>query len=240
MVKIDELGKVFKFKEFSLLQEENVMRVSTDSILLGSWTFHTSNDQILDIGTGSGILALMMAQKYPKAKISGIELQPVACDLARRNVRENNLQDSIQIIQSDFGDFETHEVFEIIISNPPFYNRKDLFDQSIRQGIRNALSLPHGILLKKVSALLSPNGVFTLILPCLEGTRFIELAEQYSIQPIEIVEVVSKEGLKPNRILLKMVKSFEPVSCTRSLMIIRDKQGNYTEAYKDLTKTFYL
>ena len=231
-------NEVFRFKSFEVWQNEEVMKVSTDAVLLGSWAEHHSNKSILDIGSGTGVLALMMAHKYPESNIIAIDIDKNACHIAKYNVENNGWHNRINIIQDDFQNFKGSE-FDLIISNPPFFNRKDLYDQSAKQGMRNELSLPHGVLLRNVSQMVSKQGAFLLILPYLEGLRFVELAEMYSLFPSEIVHVSGKIDEKPKRVLLKLHKSSEKIQVSISSLAIRAKDDSYTENFRRITKDYY-
>ncbi len=238
MSKVIENTEVFNFKQFVVHQTNRVMKVGTDGILLGAWASHRQNDRILDIGTGTGLLALMMAQKYAHASIVGLDIDVDACSLAKSNFELSNWSDRLKVEESSVQDYVgLHSGFDLIISNPPFFNRKDLFDQSARQGMRNSVKMPHGELLRAIANLMNPGGAFCLILPHVEGLRFMEVAAMYSLFPTNILAVKPKDNKPAKRLLIKLQK--DQLGINEELMILHHHDESNTKAYELLTKDFY-
>lgn len=238
MTKVIENTEVFNFKQFAVHQSNRVMKVGTDGILLGAWASHQNNDKILDIGTGTGLLALMMAQKHPQASIVGLDIDSDACSIAARNFQMSSWNDRLKVEQSSIQEYVYPDSgFGLIISNPPFFNRKDLYDQSARQGMRNSVKMPHGDLLRSVVNMLNPNGAFCLILPHLEGLRFVEMAAMYSLFPTHLLEVKPRDDKPAKRLLIKFQKNRKVL--VKEELILHHEDESDTEAYLYMTKDYY-
>lgn len=231
----------FDCKQFSVQQERSAMKIGTDSILLGSWASGMSPARILDIGTGTGILALMMAQKYLQAQTMAIEIDENPFEEAQLNFRNSPWSSRLEAVHSSIQDFAraSDDEYDLIICNPPFFSGGTLSENIERATVRHTVKLAHGDLLRTTRTLLSKEGVFCLITPLIEGLRFEEMAKSYNFHLKEKVEVSSFVNHPAERLLLKFSKleCEEPVA---SKMNIYEKVGEYSEEYKQLTKDYYL
>ena len=223
------------------------MKVGTDSIMLGSWTEPGKAKRILDIGTGSGILALMMAQKsLPDARIVAIDIDSQAVKQASINGQNCPWPDKIEFTHTELQHFSSEWSFDLIISNPPYFVHKHgelgksdpQYIEQQRRTARHTIQLPFEQLLLSVSTLLAKNGVFTCVLPVTEGEVLVELAKDYGLSCVAKLRVASNHNKPVTRVLLRF--SFDAKSCGIQEIVIRDLNSVYTKDYKKLCKDFYL
>ena len=217
------------------------MKVGTDGTLLGAWADVSQAKTILDIGTGSGLIALMLAQRTKVAKIEGVEIDPASCQQAQDNMAASPWSDRLVAIQSPIQEFaSTREAaYELIVSNPPFFTGGNLSYNQDRNSVRHTIKLSHQDLLSAVRKLLRPDGRFCLILPYIEGLRFCELAASYQLYCQSMTEVRSKKGKPIKRLLLQFGK--EKIDTQLDELIIHQSEVKaWTPAYKKLTRAFYL
>lgn len=234
------MTKVFNFKQFSVAQEKNAMKVGTDGILLGAWTETNGIKNALDIGTGTGVIALMLAQKNNNIQVTGIDIEETFIEEARANFERSPWKDNLKaeaISIQDFAKVHPSE-FDLIVSNPPFFSGGNFTSPDQRAQARHTIKLPHNDLLNAVRKLLSFNGKFNLILPYLEGLRFVEMAEKFGLYNTKYVEVIGKAGKPIERILLEFSK--KRAACLKSTLSIRDENSVIHKEFEELTKDFYL
>jgi tRNA1Val (adenine37-N6)-methyltransferase len=238
-----ETSTIFRFKKFSIAQDQCAMKVGTDGILLAAWAKVEEVQRILDIGTGTGLIALMLAQRQAQAKVVGIEIDQAAAKQAQTNAVESPFASRVEIIQGSIQDY-THtaaEPFDLIISNPPFFSGGVLSENAGRAEVRHTVKLSHHDLLRSVQVLLNPAGRFCLILPLLEGLRFQELAQTYQLYTQHICKVAPRPGKPANRLLLELGKSKVSDPQTTSLTIYADTDGTTrSHEFTSLTADFYL
>ena len=230
----------FKFKKFEIVQDHCTMKVNTDGVLLGAWTDPAECADILDIGTGTGVIALMMAQKAPDAAIVGIEIDEASSREAESNVDNSIFKGKVKIINQSIQDFtslHTHQ-FDLIISNPPFFTGGTFSANENKANVRHTIKLPHGDLLQSVNSLLKPHGKFSLILPYIEGLRFIELAERSNLHVKKITEVRHRKGKNVERLLLLLQKQKVDIE-KDELFIMEEDLQNYSTEFIQRTKEFY-
>lgn len=215
------------------------MKVNTDGVLLGAWANIDNIKTALDIGSGTGVIALMIAQRNTSAKITGIDIDETSCVEATENVNNSIFNNRVRILHSSIQDFaiKADQKFDLIVSNPPFFTGGTFSANENKANVRHTIKLPHGDLLHAVTNLLSVSGNFALILPYIEGLRFIELAERSNLHLSHITEVRHRAEKPIERLLinLRKVKS-NPVK--RELQIM-DDQEVYSDDFKNLTKDFY-
>lgn len=234
--------KPFNFKQFSVAQDKVIMKVGTDGVLLGAWTDVTGCATILDVGTGSGLIALQLAQRLEgRAEIHGIDIDPAACEQARENFEASPWGASMTVLQESIQDYSGRESkkYELIVSNPPFFTGGLLSPNRDKNDARHTVKLPHGDLLRAVSRLLKPEGRLGLILPYLQGLRFIEISESYSLFPLRITEVRTREDKPLERMLIEFTYD-KRVTPAVNTLVIHKGENEYTQEYKDLTRAFYL
>jgi tRNA1Val (adenine37-N6)-methyltransferase len=227
---------VFHFKHFSIFQEQADLKVGTDSMLLGAFAEFENSKRILDIGTGTGVLSLMLAQKYPECKITALEINPNAFELAKSNFENNLLGKNCTVQIMALQDFQTHEKFDGIISNPPYFQDSLKNNSSGKSLARHTDSLSYEELISKSKSLLSENGTAWFILPFLSSNRFLEIIETNKLNIKRQIEIEGKPGQKV-RVIFELGKQ-ETKTIIESF-VIRDEDNNYTDEYVELTKEFH-
>ena len=216
------------------------MKVGTDGVLLGAWVDANHISSILDIGAGTGLLSIMMAQKS-SANVNAIEIDRDACIDAKLNFEQSEWKDRLHLIEGDFLEYSnrTDKLFDLIVSNPPFFKNSLQSPDNKKNIARHSYSLPHEKLLDGVAKLITPKGRFALVLPSVLSKEFTVTARLKGLHPEKILHVYSKEtDVKSVRCLicfsLKDCKAIENRLSIYSLI-----EGQYTDEYKTLTKEFY-
>ena len=230
----------FHFKKFSIRQERCAMKVGTDAVLLGAWTSTQGAKTILDIGTGTGIIALMLAQKS-NAVIDAIEIDKCAYEEAEHNVRNSPFSDLINVINISLQEFvhQSHRKYDLIVSNPPFFVEASKSYEKARNLARHTdYSLSYHELMTGANSLLADNGRMCLILPFKEGNDFIEIAEKTHFYCNKLTRIVTRKGKHEKRLLLEFSKSKQPI--LENDLLILNEDMSYSRAYLDLTSDYYL
>jgi tRNA1Val (adenine37-N6)-methyltransferase len=215
------------------------MKVGTDSVLLGAYAKHQNPAHILDIGTGTGLLALMMAQKYPHAQITGVEIDLLAAQQAKQNCSMSKFSKQINIYHQDILLFEPTNAFDLIISNPPYFinkSNKSISDEQ-RSQARHDKALPFENLIDFTIKNLSDDGLFWLILPTNESQVFLKLSEGKLFLKTQI-NIFPKATKAANRVIMALAK--KPTEVLKENFIIYHNNNNPTQAYIDITQAFYL
>lgn len=234
-------NSAFAFKQFNVKQDKCAMKVGTDAVLLGSWIQPNGSTHILDIGTGTGVIALMLAQKT-NASIVGIDIDVSATQQAQENVDESKFKHSITLFNTSFQDFvkTTSIKFQLIVSNPPFFEQSLKSSDEKRSNARHADVLPFDELLEGVIKVLDESGKFCLILPTLEADKFRNMAQKKGLYLSKLLRVKSRVDKDTDKRHL-MQFEFTPTEFSEETMAIEeDERHSYTEAYKELTKAYYL
>jgi len=234
-------NKPFHFKQFTIHQDKTAMKVGTDGVLLGAWTtLYKSSNSILDIGTGTGLIALQLAQRSDCETIDALEIEPNAYEQAVENFENSDWGDRLFCYHASLQEFlnEVYEKYDLIISNPPYYN--DTFKKldKNRALARHTEDLPFSILLSATAKLLSKTGTCAFIIPFKEEVDFLEIAKQNKLFPQRITRV--KGNIKTNfkRSLLQLHFNYsKPIIDELTIEIERHI---YTEDYKKLVGNFYL
>jgi len=217
------------------------MKVGTDGVLLGAWVDCGSSEEILDIGCGTGLISIMLGQRTDEAQISGIEINQSAFEEATNNMTNSPWSDRLIPLRGSIQDYakSSTKQYDLIVSNPPFFTGGTFTNQNDRNIARHTIRLPHGDLILSVRRLLKKGGRFALILPYMEGLRFMELAERSQLYVHRITEVFPKASLAINRLMIEFgwEKKDAPLP---TQLVIREEDNSYTAAYRELTKDFYL
>lgn len=215
------------------------MKVGTDGVLLGAWTAKNHiPENIIDVGTGSGLIALMLAQRFPDSSISGIDIHPPSIEDALFNVENFPLKHQLQIIIADFLKLETTTPVDLIISNPPYFSDALLSDKEDKNRVRHQVHLTMENFIRRSSEILQSDGKISLILPVKEMLETIHIAESFGIFPERICFVSSAKDLSPIRMMTEF--SFHRTTIQSEDLIIYEQDRSYTEQYKALTRDFYL
>lgn len=229
----------FRFKQFSVSDEGCAMKLGTDAVLLGSWINPERASTILDIGTGCGILALMMAQKS-KAEITAVEIHAESAAAATVNCMNSPWSSRLTIVESSFQDFvlECNDTYDLIITNPPYFIDSLKAPSKERNLSRHYDSLRRDELLEGVNLLLTDDGVFSLILPYEQEHEFIQKAFIKGLYIQEILHIRTKPDQPFTRTCLSLSREKREPKVTE--LDVRDSQGQYTNSYLALTRAFYL
>jgi len=238
------MSTLFKFKEFSIHQDKTAMKIGTDAVLLGAWVFLENEiDSILDVGSGTGIIALMLAQRSFALTIDAVEIDNDAYEQTVTNFENSNWGDRLYCYHSSFQNFadeiaEEDETYDLIISNPPFYTDEFESKNDARNKARFTTSLSFNELLKGVSKILSKKGKFAVIIPFKEEQGFVKLAKENNLFLNRVCHVKGNPSSAFKRSLLEF--SFEDKKLIKENLTIEIKRHQYTDEYINLTKDFYL
>ena len=231
----------FTFKQFTVKQERSAMKVGTDGVLLGAWTSLDNQPlSILDIGAGTGIISLLLAQRSLSETIDAVELDENAYEECVDNFEASDWGDRLFCYHTSAQQFaeEIDDKYSLIVSNPPFYTDHFKSENKARNKARFTDSLSFKDLTKAVSKLLSSNGIFTLIIPFKEETNFISIASEYHLFPNKICRVKGNINSEIKRSLIEFSLVNSKVSVEE--LILENSRHHYTEKYKNLVKDFYL
>ncbi|EGU29060.1 tRNA (adenine-N(6)-)-methyltransferase [Vibrio ichthyoenteri ATCC 700023] len=213
------------------------MPVSTDGVLLGAWATLNRAERILDIGTGTGLLALMCAQRNLEAKVYAIDIEQSAAITAQLNAVNSEWSERITVEHADIMAVSYPDKFDVIICNPPYFNNGEQAKRQSRATARHTDSLSHQHLLERCLSLLEEDGKASFVLPVVEGEQFILLAQRLGFSLTRLCRVQPTPTKIENRLLIEL--SLRSGECKDQQLIIRDKLG-YTDAFIALTKDFYL
>ncbi|WP_273565443.1 tRNA1(Val) (adenine(37)-N6)-methyltransferase [Maribacter halichondriae] len=235
------MKKPFKFKQFTIHQDRCAMKIGTDGVLLGAWSsLKNEPDSILDIGAGTGIIALMLAQRTIAEIIDAIEIDEDAYEQCVENFESSTWADRLFCYHAGLDEFleEVDEKYDLIVSNPPFYSEDVSSGNSSRDIARQNQSLPFDELLSSVSILLSQRGTFSTIIPFKEKVELLALASHVGLYPIRITHVRGNPSSEIKRSLIEL--SFSQMKTKYDELIIEKGRHEYTDEYIKLTQDFYL
>jgi tRNA1Val (adenine37-N6)-methyltransferase len=233
---------MFQFKQFSIAQDRCAMKVGTDGVLLGSWApTHHNPFSILDIGAGTGIIALMLAQRTHAEQIDALEIDEDAYEQAVDNFENSPWGDRLFCFHAGLDEFieEPEDEYDLIVSNPPFYSEDYKTENEQRDLARFQDAMPFEELVEAADLLLSENGIFAVILPFKEEQNFIALAKESELYPTKITRVKGTPASIIKRSLLAFSRNENPEIEIDELTIEIDRHV-YTPEYIELTKDFYL
>jgi tRNA1Val (adenine37-N6)-methyltransferase len=230
--------RIFRFKQFSIDHSRATMKVGTDGVLLGAWANVKDAKQLLDIGTGSGVIALMLAQRSdPDARIDAVELEAVDAHQAEENVAQSPWPTKVTIHQCAIQDFHPQKQYDCIVTNPPYFINSYRAPDARRTEVRHTTSLSYETLVESISRLLAPEGRFSVILPPVESERFFAIcSDEYYLTRKCLFR--SRREKPIERILFEFARVD---TALESAEIILYGQGEeWSEEYKALTREFYL
>jgi tRNA1Val (adenine37-N6)-methyltransferase len=230
----------FEFKQFTINQSRCAMKVGTDAVLLGAWIQIEGAESILDIGTGTGVIALMMAQKST-AMITAIDIDASACEQSKENISNSPWPDRIKVLNESLQQFtiNNQHKFDLIVSNPPYFVDAYKSLEEARNQARHADQLPFNEFINCAKLLLHEKGKICVILPTRESIKFRELAAANQLYLTRIMHIKTTEYKDEKRQMLQ----FELINkklVDETLVIEQDERHNYSKEYKELTKDFYL
>lgn len=232
----------FKFKRFTVFQDGAAMKVGTDGVLLGAWfTLDGTENRVLDVGTGTGLIALMAAQRSPRALVDAVEIDRDAARQARQNVEISPWKERIAVFPASLQEYAARTPcrYDRIVSNPPYFLSSLKPDDGGRLAARHADALPYEDLIRGATALLKPGGTFAAIFPYREASVFTVQAAVAGLYCVRRLNVYPVPGGPVKRVLLEFSFDRGPVD-ERTLVIGAPESGGYTDDYRRLTADFYL
>ena len=232
------MDKPFRFKQFTVQHQRSSMKVGTDAVLLGAWCDIDGARRVLDVGTGCGVIALMVAQRNADARILAIDIDPASVNEAQENFDASPWADRLQVCREDFNDLTDDEGFDLIVTNPPYYNEDVLPPDAVRSAARHTHALSFEQLMQGAARLLTPTGSIALITPVEARDAVTTAATFAGLHLSRLTTVHSSEGKQPKRLLWQWSKQ----RCTiqRDSLILHQKGGAFTPQYTELCKDFYL
>lgn len=229
----------FSFKQFTIYHDKCAMKVGTDGVLLGAWTPTNNAMQILDVGTGTGLISLQLAQRSPTAQITAVEIDAIAAEQARDNVTRSPWAERIKIICCDFKNYQSENKFDLIVSNPPYFIDALKCPIDERTIARHSGNLNYELLFSKSAHLLNEEGLLSIIVPAETEKHVLDVAWNNKLFLQQRTNVYTKPGKKCRRLLLCFGLSNTEHEITNELYI-ESSQGGFTTQYINLTKDFYL
>lgn len=230
----------FQFKQFTIHQNRCAMKVGTDGTLLGAWAqVHTASARILDIGTGTGLIALMMAQRFPEASVLGIDIDQDAVIQARENVSASPFASRVKIENKNVMDFDDSEGFDSIVSNPPYFVNALTCPDHQRTMARHTVSLTYEGLMKAAFRLLKADGVFSIVIPSENRSLFEAAAHMtgFFMSRVCLIRTIPKK--QPKRQLIELLK--HPIDeLYIENGIIEESPNVRSTWYQQLTQDFYI
>jgi tRNA1Val (adenine37-N6)-methyltransferase len=232
------MGSLFRFKQFEVEQADCAMRINTDGVLLGAIVTQLQPLYILDIGTGTGVIAMMLAQRFTEAKVTAVEIDGPAAFRAASNFERSPFAARLQVHHSDIKTYQSDDQYDLIVANPPYFVN-DLKNPELRKGLaRHADHHFFDALLRKVATILSQNGTFWVILPSKQAQELITNAVLFKLFPHKVIHVHSDATKPMFRQIICLGFSTAPL--LQENFYIYSAAGVYTDAYKNLLKNFFL
>ena len=232
----------FQFKQFAIEQDRCAMKIGTDGVLLGAWAPIDNHPfSILDIGTGTGIIALMLAQRSPAQQIDALEIDEAAYEQATDNFENSPWNDRLFCFHAGLDEFieEPEDEYDLIVSNPPFYSEDYKTENESRDLARFQDAMPFEQLLEAADLLLSENGIFAVIIPFKEEENFMALANEFELYPLKITRIKGTPTTEIKRSLLALSRN-KTTDLAIDELVIETARHVYTPEYIELTKDFYL
>lgn len=230
--------KTFRFKQFSVLNDRTAMKVGTDGVLLGAWCPVEGIHRVLDVGTGCGVIALMIAQRNSGAVITGIDIDEGAIEEASLNFANSPWGERLTANLADFNDLKDGDRYDLIVSNPPYFTDSLPSPEASRTIARHTRSLTYRQLIEGAAHLLTGEGILALISPTDAEGDITEAATFASLPVRRITRVIPVEGAAPKRTL--WILSRRDILYREDELTIARPDGTFTQEYIDLTRDFYL
>jgi len=235
------MSKPFKFKQFTVEQDRCAMKIGTDGVLLGAWVSIEANPEtILDIGAGTGVMALQLAQRSTAETIDAVEIDDDAFEQCLANFETSPWADRLFCYHASIQEFasEIEDTYQLIVSNPPFYSEDFKSDNEARDRARFTEALPFQHLIVCAAHLLDKEGVFAVIIPKKEEQTVVSLAEADGLFPQRICRVKGTHASEEKRSMIEFGRVQQPPII--EALTIENARHDYTEAYKNLVRDFYL
>lgn len=232
-------ARPFHFKHFSLYHHRSTMKVGTDAILLGRWTEVKPTDTVLDIGTGCGLLPLMLSQKGV-AHVDAVDIDAASIEEATVNFEASQWRDHLKAYCTDIVDFKPDKRYDLIVSNPPFFDRFSKCDSERKSRARhNDAGLTYAIICREAVRLMKPEGRMAVVLPFDVSLNFLQTAERHGLYLHKRMTIIPIAGKEPNRVNLEL--GLDRVAAVReTTFVIRGEDNRFTDEYKVFLKDYYL
>lgn len=228
----------FEFKQFTIYQDKAAMKVGTDGVLLGAWASVDKASNILDIGTGTGLIAIMCAQRNNNAQIEALEIDDLACEQAQENINDCPWTSRISVLNKALQDYQPEKKYDSIISNPPFFVNSTKASCNKKSTARHTDTLSFQDIVSFAIEHLNKSGKLSVVLPIVEGEEFISIAHSMGMYLNRKTIVIPKPGAKAKRILMEL-SLFETDIIISELTSETEHRHFYTDDYKALTGDFY-
>ena len=231
--------EVFYFKKFEVRHNASSMKVGTDAVLLGAWADVSNCDQILDIGTGCGVIALMLAQRSEeKVFIDALDIDQPSCDESKSNFDASPWSKRLSVICNSIQNYQQKKYYDLIVSNPPFFSNSFKPESATRMQARHTTHLDVLTLISSVKQLLKSSGRFAAVLPFAEGLEFVSVCERHELCCSRKCAVRSRAHKPVERWLMEF--QYLKTESRQEEIIIHDLGDQWDTSYKELTKDFYL
>jgi len=231
--------QAFQLKSFSVHQDRCALKVGTDAILLGSWASSPAPTTILDIGTGTGIIALMLAQRFPEASFDAVEIDGSSYEQAADNFRNSDWADRLTARFGSVQEFRPSHGYDLIVSNPPYFHGALKPAESSRRTARHTDALSSQDLIEAVDRLLTAEGQFNVVIPADQRHSFMEIAESRRLHCVRLCNVRPTPNHPPKRVLMEFAR--RPVdSPEESELAIELRRHVYSPEYAALAREFLL
>ena len=228
--------KPFHFKQFSILQDKNVFRVGTDGVLLGALVSCEAASKVLEVGTGTGLISLMTAQRNPRAKILALDINEKAVELAGHNFSNSLFRDRLRVKLFDFKNYISEEKFDLILSNPPYFEQMDSSPKDVLA--RQQVELNFEQLIQNSSTLLAENGLFSVIIPKSSEAFFIEKCADFALKLRRRVILRGTPQAEAKRCVLEF--SFCEGKSQEEELVLEVSPRRYSDEYLQLTRDFHV
>lgn len=229
----------FRFRQFTIQHARSSMKVGTDAVLLGAWAQASEQARILDIGTGCGVIALMMAQRFPLSQVTGIDVDEASIEEANLNAHNANRVGQVEFRAEDLRTHQVQQPYDCIVCNPPYFTEDTLPPDERRARARNSSALSFQELTKAAARLLHPAGLFSVVLPTKETDAFTAECLVAGLHLVRRCDVRTTPRKQPKRSLL----TFSPTptnDLSLESLTLMNPDGSRSEAYATLCHDFYL
>ena len=230
---------MFRFKQFEIDDSLSAMKIGTDGVLIGAWARVEGCRSILDVGTGTGLIALMTAERNAEACVTAIDIDAHAAKEAERNVLRSPWHERIAVLHADVRSFAPERKFDHIISNPPYFNDALRSLDAVRSIARHTDTLGYEELISAAERMLVAGGRLSVVLPT-DGAKLFRRVAFGRLWLSRQMDVVTREGEEPKRTLMEFVLADEPLMPRCDSLTIHLRDGSYSVEYRKLTAEFYL
>ncbi|MDV3954323.1 tRNA (adenine-N(6)-)-methyltransferase [Elizabethkingia anophelis] len=225
--------KPFVFKRFEILQDKEVFRVGTDGVVLGALCNGEGAVRALEVGCGTGLISLMLAQRFSSAVFDALDINTKAVEIAGQNFSNSPFANRLNVVEINYNDFESVEKYDLIVSNPPYFES----DSSKDFIARHQVLLSFQQLIYKSVRLISDTGILSVIIPCDDAENFITIAEDNNLYLIRKIDIYGIKGGKLKRNILEFSRKLSELVLEE--LVLEKEKRIYSDEYRELTKDFH-